>query len=153
MRPERPGSAPCSAASRVGSGFSDIVQVTRANAYLMRWARKKYRRLQARRKAQQAWQGVVNRHLWFFAHCAWVPKRPHCLVDQDDKSRMNREVHVQICGSRRGDSLRLPAHHRPRQPAPSERRRVDHVSQRDRKLVVRACPIRQEALPWRVVVG
>jgi RNA-directed DNA polymerase len=48
----------------------------RINAYLMRWVRKKYRRLQGRRKAQQAWQRVVKQHPRFFAHWVWVKSVP-----------------------------------------------------------------------------
>jgi group II intron reverse transcriptase/maturase len=50
--------------------------LTRINAYLMRWVRKKYRRLKGRRKAQQAWQGVTERYPRFFAHWAWVNTVP-----------------------------------------------------------------------------
>lgn len=48
----------------------------RINAYLMRWARKKYRRLQGRRKAQQAWQRVTEQWPRVFAHWAWVKSVP-----------------------------------------------------------------------------
>ena len=34
--------------------------LTRINAYLMRWVRKKYRRFQGRREFQQAWQRVTT---------------------------------------------------------------------------------------------
>ncbi|WP_405430923.1 group II intron maturase-specific domain-containing protein [Micromonospora sp. NBC_00617] len=50
--------------------------LTRINAYLMRWVRKKYRRLKGRRKAQQAWQGVTERYPRFFAHWTWVNTGP-----------------------------------------------------------------------------
>jgi len=50
--------------------------LTRINAYLMRWVRKKYRRLKGRRKAQQAWQGVTQRYPRFFAHWVWVNTVP-----------------------------------------------------------------------------
>jgi RNA-directed DNA polymerase len=48
----------------------------RINAYLMRWVRKKYRRLKGRRKAQQAWQRVTERYPRFFAHWAWANSTP-----------------------------------------------------------------------------
>jgi RNA-directed DNA polymerase len=48
----------------------------RINAYLMRWVRKKYRRLKGRRKAQQAWQRVIKQYPRFFAHWAWVQSVP-----------------------------------------------------------------------------
>jgi hypothetical protein len=47
----------------------------RINAYLMRWVRKKYRRLQGRRRAQK-WQEVTARYPRFFAHWAWVNTVP-----------------------------------------------------------------------------
>jgi RNA-directed DNA polymerase len=48
----------------------------RINAYLMRWVRKKYRRLNGRRKAQQAWKRVTEQHPRFFAQWVWVPSVP-----------------------------------------------------------------------------
>jgi hypothetical protein len=50
--------------------------LTRINSYLMRWVRKKYRRLKGRRKAQQAWRGVTERYPRFLAHWAWVNTVP-----------------------------------------------------------------------------
>jgi hypothetical protein len=32
------------------------------NAYLMRWIRKKYKRLQPRKKAHECWQGIIARY-------------------------------------------------------------------------------------------
>ena len=83
--------------------------LTRINAYLMRWVRKKYHRFQGRRQLQQAWQRVTTQYPRFFAHWAWTTASPPS-GDQGDKSRMNREVHVRICGSRR---VRLPPATRP----------------------------------------
>lgn len=48
----------------------------RINAYLMRWSRKKYRRLRSRRKAQAQWQTVVRLRPGFFAHWVWVTTVP-----------------------------------------------------------------------------
>jgi group II intron reverse transcriptase/maturase len=48
----------------------------RINAYLMRWIRKKYKRLRGRKKAQDAWNTTVERRPRFFAHWAWVPSVP-----------------------------------------------------------------------------
>jgi RNA-directed DNA polymerase len=56
------------------SALSSFLQ--RINAYLMRWVRKKYRRLTGRRRAQQAWQRVTERHPRHFAHWAWVNTVP-----------------------------------------------------------------------------
>ena len=50
--------------------------LTRINAYLMRWVRKKYRRLQGRRQAQRKWQEVTARYPCFFAHWTWVNTVP-----------------------------------------------------------------------------
>ncbi|MEU8502342.1 group II intron reverse transcriptase/maturase [Streptomyces lavendulae] len=48
----------------------------RINVYLMRWIRKKYKRLRGRKKAQDAWNRTVERRPRFFAHWAWVPSVP-----------------------------------------------------------------------------
>jgi hypothetical protein len=44
----------------------------RINAYLMRWARKKYKRLKAYTRAFRWWQRVVQRDPKLFAHWAWT---------------------------------------------------------------------------------
>jgi RNA-directed DNA polymerase len=46
--------------------------LARINAYLMRWLRKKYRRLQGRKKAHEAWKRAVRDRPRFFAHWRWV---------------------------------------------------------------------------------
>jgi group II intron reverse transcriptase/maturase len=48
------------------------ILLARINTYLVRWTRKKYKRLRARRKARTAWDQAVQRHPRFFAHWAWV---------------------------------------------------------------------------------
>lgn len=50
--------------------------LSRINAYLMRWIRKKYKRLRAKRKAFQCWRGIVERYPRGFAHWEWVPSVP-----------------------------------------------------------------------------
>jgi group II intron reverse transcriptase/maturase len=45
----------------------------RINAYLLRWVRKKYKRLRGYRKAKAAWQRVTSQRPRLFAHWAWVP--------------------------------------------------------------------------------
>ncbi|WP_274520129.1 group II intron maturase-specific domain-containing protein [Mycobacterium celatum] len=50
--------------------------LTRINAYLMRWVRKKYRRFRARGAFQQAWRRVTTQHPRFFAHWAWATAVP-----------------------------------------------------------------------------
>lgn len=48
----------------------------RINAYLMRWTRKKYKRLRGRKRAQDAWNQAVQRRPRFFAHWAWTTHVP-----------------------------------------------------------------------------
>ncbi len=48
----------------------------RINAYLMRWIRKKYKRLRGRKKAQDAWTKAVQQRPRFFAHWAWTTHAP-----------------------------------------------------------------------------
>lgn len=48
------------------SVLSPLLQ--RINAYLMRWIRKKYKRLQGKKKARECWQRIVARHPRMFAH-------------------------------------------------------------------------------------
>lgn len=50
--------------------------LARINAYLVRWIRKKYKRLQARKKAMKCWQGITERHPIMFTHWKWVPSVP-----------------------------------------------------------------------------
>jgi len=45
----------------------------RINAYLLRWIRKKYKRLRGYRKAKAAWQRIISQRSRLFAHWAWVP--------------------------------------------------------------------------------
>lgn len=44
----------------------------RINAYLMRWARKKYRRLRSRKRLQAWWARLVENEPEMFAHWVWV---------------------------------------------------------------------------------
>ncbi len=44
----------------------------RINAYLMRWAQKKYKRLRGYRRVKAWWDAVVQRDRGLFAHWAWV---------------------------------------------------------------------------------
>ncbi len=50
--------------------------LARINAYLMRWVRKKYKRLRGRRKAHQAWLRVTQQYPRLFAHWRWVNTLP-----------------------------------------------------------------------------
>jgi RNA-directed DNA polymerase len=42
------------------------------NTYLMRWARKKYKRLRAFKSLKAWWKGVTQRDSGLFAHWAWT---------------------------------------------------------------------------------
>ena len=53
------------------SALSPLLQ--RINAYLMRWIRKKYKRLQGKKKARECWRGITERYPLMFAHWKWVP--------------------------------------------------------------------------------
>jgi group II intron reverse transcriptase/maturase len=44
----------------------------RINAYLMRWARRKYKRLSALKRFNRWWTGLIDREPGLFAHWAWV---------------------------------------------------------------------------------
>jgi hypothetical protein len=50
--------------------------LSRINAYLVRWIRKKYKRLQARKKAMVCRQGITGRYPRMFAHGGWTPSVP-----------------------------------------------------------------------------
>jgi len=43
----------------------------RINAYLVRWARRKYKRLRTYKKARKWWEGLTARQPQLFAHWAW----------------------------------------------------------------------------------
>ncbi len=46
--------------------------LARINAYLVRWLRKKYKRLRTFKKAHAAWQRVTAQYPRFFAQWQWV---------------------------------------------------------------------------------
>ncbi len=46
----------------------------RINAYLVRWLRKKYKRLRAFTKARAAWNRIIHQHPRLFTHWRWVPE-------------------------------------------------------------------------------
>ena len=50
--------------------------LSRINAYLVRWIRKKYKRLQGRKKAMECWRGITVRYPLMFAQWRWVPSVP-----------------------------------------------------------------------------
>jgi hypothetical protein len=45
----------------------------RINAYMVRWLRRKYRRLRPFNKAKVCWQRITGQQPRFFAHWAWEP--------------------------------------------------------------------------------
>lgn len=46
--------------------------LARINNYLVRWLRKKHKRLHGQRRARQAWENAVRRSPRYLAHWAWV---------------------------------------------------------------------------------
>jgi group II intron reverse transcriptase/maturase len=50
--------------------------LARINSYLVRWIRKKYKRLQGKKKAMQCWRGATQRYPRMFAHWKWVSSVP-----------------------------------------------------------------------------
>jgi RNA-directed DNA polymerase len=44
----------------------------RINAYLMRWIRKKYKRLRGFKKAKTCWEGITTRYPHLFVHWRWT---------------------------------------------------------------------------------
>ena len=44
----------------------------RINTYLVRWARRKFRRLRSFRRAKRWWNGLLKRVPGLFAHWAWM---------------------------------------------------------------------------------
>lgn len=72
--------------------------LSRINAYLVCWIRKKYKRLRAKKKAMKCWRG-----LWKDIHgCSRTGSgflRSRELGKEGDKSRISREAYVRICGS------------------------------------------------------
>ncbi|MEU5307084.1 group II intron reverse transcriptase/maturase [Streptomyces noursei] len=45
----------------------------RINAYLLRWVRRKYKRLRTFKKAHRCWKRVIRQYPRLFAHWAWMP--------------------------------------------------------------------------------
>jgi RNA-directed DNA polymerase len=50
--------------------------LARINAYLVRWIRKKYKRLRGKKKALECWRRIIARYPRMFAHWKWVPSVP-----------------------------------------------------------------------------
>ena len=63
------------------TGLSTLLK--RINTYLVRWARRKFRRLRSFKKAKRWWHGLLQRQPALFAHWAWMdiaPGESHCSV-------------------------------------------------------------------------
>jgi hypothetical protein len=67
-----PGRAPRSDPTGAFYPSALYTLLARINACLLRWLRKKYKRLRGRRKAQDAWNRAVRQRPRYFAHWAWV---------------------------------------------------------------------------------
>lgn len=48
------------------------ILLARINTYLVRWTRKKYKRLRAREKAKAAWERATKHSSRLVAHWAWA---------------------------------------------------------------------------------
>ena len=46
----------------------------RINTYIVRWARRKFKRLRAFKRAKRWWNGLLQREPELFAHWAWMPE-------------------------------------------------------------------------------
>jgi RNA-directed DNA polymerase len=46
----------------------------RINTYLVRWARRKFKRLRAFKRAKLWWNGLMRRQPAMFVHWAWMPE-------------------------------------------------------------------------------
>jgi RNA-directed DNA polymerase len=46
----------------------------RINTYLVRWARRKFKRFRAFKRAKSWWSGLLQRQSAMFAHWAWMPE-------------------------------------------------------------------------------
>jgi RNA-directed DNA polymerase len=51
--------------------------LSRINAYLVGWVRKKYKRLRSKKKARVCWQGVTERYPRMFTHWKWLTSIRH----------------------------------------------------------------------------
>lgn len=50
--------------------------LSRINAYLMRWIRRKYKRFRSKKKSYACWQRILQRAPRLFAHWKWIPTAP-----------------------------------------------------------------------------
>ena len=62
----------------------------RINAYLMRWIRKKYKRLRPFKKARACWQRITSQYPRLFAHWAWMPQLLVTRMTRAGDGRLSR---------------------------------------------------------------
>jgi RNA-directed DNA polymerase len=74
LHPDKTRVVYCKDSNRRGS--YEHTAFTFLGYYLMRWLRKKHKRLRGRKKAQEAWTRAVTTRPRFFAHWAWVNTVP-----------------------------------------------------------------------------
>ena len=51
-----------------------LALLRRINTYLVRWARRKFKRLRAFKRVKRWWNGLMQREPQLFAHWAWMPE-------------------------------------------------------------------------------
>ena len=68
----------------------------RINTYLVRWARRKYKRLRTFKKARRWWDGLTARQPRLFAHWAWMTDFRTAI---DGTSGVTGDCHAPFCGS------------------------------------------------------
>ena len=76
------------------------------NYYLMRWVRKKFRRLGTFKKFHRRWKQITEAYPLYFATGNWSTRSG----DQDDRSPVTGDCHAGICGS---PGVRFPRATRP----------------------------------------
>jgi group II intron reverse transcriptase/maturase len=84
------------------SALSNLL--ARINTYLVRWIRKKFKRLRPRRKAREYWERTTTEYPRAFAHS--LALGGPSADDQDGRSPVKGDFHAGICGSPRVQSPR-----------------------------------------------
>ena len=79
----------------------------RINTYLVRWARKKYKRLRTSSKRARLVDGLLDQQPGLFAHWAWMARSSG---GTDEKSGVTGDCHAPFCGS---PGVRFPRATRP----------------------------------------
>ncbi|WP_376771315.1 group II intron maturase-specific domain-containing protein [Rhizomonospora bruguierae] len=76
----------------------------RINAYLLRWVRRKYKRLRGSRKARTAWNNAIRKDR-VPSPTGLGSRTPPRSGDQSDKSRITGDCYVRFC---EGPGVRSP---------------------------------------------